>query len=103
VPGDDRCGHGRRDSLRERRSPHRQDHRGRRGHDAILPFHNLEWIPSFEDPVGDYNLNTDAGVRATIIGGLFSEAKVEARQDSTPAPGNEETDVRYLLSLGWTF
>jgi putative salt-induced outer membrane protein YdiY len=72
-------------------------------HDAILLFHNLEWIPSFEDPVGDYNLNTDAGVRATIIGGLFSEAKVEVRQDTTPAPGNEETDVRYLLSLGWTF
>jgi putative salt-induced outer membrane protein YdiY len=71
-------------------------------HDAILLFHNLEWIPSFEDPVGDYNLNTDAGVRATIIGKLFSEAKVEVRQDSTPAPGNEETDVRYLLSLGWT-
>ena len=72
-------------------------------HDAILLFHNLEWIPSFEDPVGDYNLNTDAGVRATIIGKLFSEAKVEVRQDSTPSPGNEETDVRYLLSLGWTF
>jgi hypothetical protein len=54
-----------------------------RRHDAILLFHNLEWIASFENPVGDYNLNTDAGVRATIIGTLL--------------------DVRYLLSLGWTF
>jgi putative salt-induced outer membrane protein YdiY len=72
-------------------------------HDVVLLFHNLEWLPSFEDPVGDYNLNTDAGVRATIVGGLFSEIKVELRQDSTPAPGRDKTDVRYLLAVGYAF
>lgn len=74
-----------------------------RPHQRILLFHNLEWLPSFEDPVGNYNLNTDAGVRATIVGGLFSEVKVELRHDSTPAPGRDDTDMRYLMAVGWTF
>ena len=74
-----------------------------RPHEAVLLFHNLEWLPAFEDPFGNYNVNADAGVRATIVGDLFSEVKVELRYDSTPAPGAENTDVRYLFSLGWTF
>jgi putative salt-induced outer membrane protein YdiY len=72
-------------------------------HPAVLLFHNLEWLPSFESPIDDYNLNVDAGVRATLVSNLFAEFKVDVRQDSTPAPGREETDVRYLLSLGWRF
>lgn len=74
-----------------------------RPHDLALLFHNLEWLPAFEDPLGDYNINTNAGVRATIVGSLFSEARVELRHDSTPAPGADKTDVRYILSLGWSF
>src|SRR5262245_58828324 len=35
-------------------------------HKALKLFHNLEWLPSFEGPVDDYNLNLDAGLRATI-------------------------------------
>jgi putative salt-induced outer membrane protein YdiY len=72
-------------------------------HDVLLLFHNLEWLPSFADPVGDYNLNTDAGLRATIAGGLFSEVKVELRRDSTPAPGRDTNDVRYLMAIGYSF
>lgn len=72
-------------------------------HDAVVVFHDLEWIPSFEEPLDNYNLNTDAGVRATLVGALFSEFKVELRHDSTPAPGNDETDVRYLISVGYSF
>lgn len=74
-----------------------------RPHDLVLLFHHLEWLPGFEEPLDDYNINADAGVRATILGGVFSELKVELRYTSTPAPGAEQTDVRYLLSLGWSF
>lgn len=74
-----------------------------RPHDVVLLFHHLEWLPGFEDPLDDYNIHADAGVRATILGGLFSELKVELRYTSTPAPAAEHTDVRYLLSLGWSF
>ena len=72
-------------------------------HDVLLLFHNLEWLPSFADPVGDYNLNADAGLRATIVGRLFSEVKVELRHDSTPAPGRDKNDVRYLMAIGYSF
>jgi putative salt-induced outer membrane protein YdiY len=74
-----------------------------RPHEIILLFHNLEWLPSVEEPFGDYNLNGDAGVRATITGGLFTEFRIEMRYDATPAPGNDKLDSRYLVSVGWAF
>lgn len=70
---------------------------------TVKLFHNLEWLPNITDWFGDYNLNVDAGVRATIYEGLFAEAKVELRYDSTPAPGAKKEDVRYLLGVGWSF
>jgi putative salt-induced outer membrane protein YdiY len=70
---------------------------------AVTLFHNLEWLPAFDEPFDDYNLNGDVGLRATIIQGFFAEAKVELRYDATPAPGNEKEDVRYLVGIGWSF
>jgi putative salt-induced outer membrane protein YdiY len=72
-------------------------------HKAVMLFHNLEWLPSFEGPFSDYNLNLDAGLRATIIGSFFAEAKLELRYDSIPAPGTEKADLRYILGIGWAF
>lgn len=72
-------------------------------HKALLLFHNFEWLPSLDEPVDDYNLNADVGVRATIIQNFFAEAKVEFRYDSTPARGREKDDVRYLVGIGWSF
>ena len=66
-------------------------------------FHNLEYLPNITDWSGDYNLNVDAGLRATVYQGFFAEAKVELRYDSTPAPGAKKEDVRYLLGVGWQF
>jgi putative salt-induced outer membrane protein YdiY len=71
--------------------------------EPLLLFHNLEYLPSLSDPAGDYNLNADAGLRATIVKSLFSEIKLELRHDSTPAPGAEESDFRLLVGVGWTF
>ena len=65
-------------------------------------FHNLEWLPAFEDP-GDYNLNADAGVRAKMTDKLFSELKVQYQRDSTPAPGADKNDIRFLLGVGYQF
>ena len=70
---------------------------------TIKLFHNLEWLPNVTDWFGDYNLNVDAGLRATIYEGLFAEAKIEVRYDTTPAPGAKKDDVRYLLGVGWAF
>jgi putative salt-induced outer membrane protein YdiY len=72
-------------------------------HKALTLFHNLEWLPSFESPFGDYNLNADAGLRAAIIQSFFAELKVEFRYDSTPARGAEKEDLRFLVGVGWSF
>jgi putative salt-induced outer membrane protein len=70
--------------------------------DDITLFHNLEWLPAFEDP-GDYNLTTDAGIRANVTKSLFAEFKVEWKRDTTPAEDALENDMRYVASIGWKF
>lgn len=70
--------------------------------DKVSFFHNLEWLPAFEDP-GDYLLNTDAGIRANLTKTFFTEFKVELKRDSSPAPGALKNDLRYILGVGWTF
>ena len=68
--------------------------------DKVGVFHNLEYYPSLED-ISDYLLKADAGIRADFTEKLFMEAKVQYNYDSTPATGAHETDLRYLLGLGW--
>jgi putative salt-induced outer membrane protein YdiY len=70
--------------------------------DAVKLFHNLEYLPAIDDP-GDYNLNTDAGVRTKLTKTMFAELKAEWRRDSTPAPNALKNDLRFLLGVGWTF
>ena len=70
--------------------------------DVVTLFHNLEWLPAFEDP-SDYNLDTDAGIRVKLTKAFFTEFKAEWKRDSTPAPGAEKNDLRYILGVGWQF
>ena len=72
-------------------------------HEALFLFHNLAWLPSVDGPFQDYNLNADAGLRATLLANFFAEAKIEFRYDSTPASDAKKQDVRYLFGLGWSF
>src|SRR5262245_29039902 len=65
-------------------------------------YHNLEYLPNMAD-VGDYLLNINAGARATLYKGLFSDFRIEYRYDSTPDAGRKSTDVRYILGAGWEF
>lgn len=70
--------------------------------DKVSVFHNLEYLPAINDP-GDYLLNTDAGIRATLTKSFFTVFKAEWRRDSTPAPGSLKNDLRYVLGVGWQF
>jgi hypothetical protein len=70
--------------------------------DGLTLFHNIEYFPSLED-VGDFNVITDAGVRVSLIAGLFAELKGELRHDQTPAPDADRNDWRYLFNVGWAF
>jgi putative salt-induced outer membrane protein YdiY len=77
-------------------------HYDRRLNDRVTFFHNLEYLPAIEDP-GDYNLTADAGIRADLTESFFSELKLEWQRDSTPAPGADKNDLRYILGVGWKF
>lgn len=65
-------------------------------------FHNFEIVPAFEDP-HDFNLTTDAGIRADLTKSFFAQFRVEWKHDATPAPGADKNDYRYLLGIGWRF
>ena len=70
--------------------------------DAVSLFHDLEWLPAFEDP-SDYNLNADVGVRAKLVGAFYTEFRIDYKRDSTPAAGAEKNDIKYVLGLGMQF
>ena len=77
-------------------------HVDRKFNEQVLGFHNLEYLPSVED-ISDFNVNADAGVRASLTKTMFTEFKVEWKYDATPAPDAAKNDLRYLLGLGWSF
>ena len=77
-------------------------HFDRKFNEKVTFLHNLEYLPSLED-LSDFNVNADAGVRATLTKTMFTQLKVEWRYDATPAPDAAKNDVRYTLGVGWTF
>jgi putative salt-induced outer membrane protein YdiY len=77
-------------------------HVDKKFNDKVSVRHNLEYLPSLED-ISDYNLNADAGIRASLTKTMFAEFKFEWRYDATPAPDAANNDLRYLLGVGWSF
>lgn len=64
--------------------------------------HNVEYLPSLED-VGKFNINADAGIRVALTEKFFTEFKVEWKYNSEPAEDASDSDLRYILSVGWEF
>jgi putative salt-induced outer membrane protein YdiY len=65
-------------------------------------LHDLTYYPSLED-FSDYFLTTSAELRATMIKNLYASFRVIFDYDATPAQGRQDTDVKYLFSIGLTF
>ena len=68
----------------------------------VKAFHNLEYIPSFED-VGTFLVNSDIGLRAAMTARLSFEAKAQLAYNSQPSGDRDKKDLRYILGVGWTF
>jgi putative salt-induced outer membrane protein YdiY len=66
-------------------------------------YHTLEYIPAFDDFTGNYLINLVAGAKVKITKGFFADGRIEWSYDSTPAPGREKADTRYILAVGWEF
>jgi hypothetical protein len=48
-------------------------------------------------------VNINAGLRAPVWKGLFTDVRIEYRYDNEPALGRQKADTRYILGLGWEF
>lgn len=72
------------------------------GSDKLNFFHDLEFYPSLRDG-RDFLGIADAGLRAAITKQFFAEYKLEYRYDSTPASGQDKTDLRHIVGVGWKF
>jgi putative salt-induced outer membrane protein YdiY len=65
-------------------------------------LNDLTWYPSL-DEFSDFFLTSTAELRANLTKAMFANFKVIFNYDATPAPGQENTDVKYLLGVGLTF
>lgn len=77
-------------------------HYDRKLNDKVLLFHNLEYLPGLDD-LGNFQINTDIGLRTALTANMFSEFKFELRHDSQPAEGSKDNDLRYIFAIGWQF
>jgi len=65
-------------------------------------IHNLTWYPSIEK-FSDYYLTSTAEIRAYFTATMFTNFKVIFDYDTTPAIGAGNTDVKYILGIGYSF
>ncbi|HKZ04649.1 MAG TPA: DUF481 domain-containing protein [Methylomirabilota bacterium] len=66
-------------------------------------YHTFEYIPAFDDFTGNYLITIVAGAKVRITTAFFADARFEWVHDSTPAPGREKSDTRFLIGVGWDF
>lgn len=66
----------------------------------IRLFHHHEGLAGLED-VDDILILSRTGLRVPLGQGLTTTAQLDVDWDNTPAEGNDSTDTRYLLNLGY--
>jgi putative salt-induced outer membrane protein YdiY len=77
-------------------------HYDKKLNDKVSFVHNVTYLPDITDPK-NFNLSADAGLRSMLTKTMFAEIKAEWQHDSTPAPGAEYNDFRYIIGVGWKF
>jgi len=70
--------------------------------ESVKFLHPAEAVHGFDDP-HDFVVTTEAALRANLTKAMFSEFRIVLNWDSTPATGQERTDVRYILGVGIAF
>ncbi|MCP4452636.1 MAG: DUF481 domain-containing protein [Planctomycetes bacterium] len=64
--------------------------------------HELTYYPSLEQ-VSDYYLTTGAELRTRFSSRMFGSLKTLFNYDATPAPSKGNTDVKYIVGVGFDF
>ncbi len=71
-------------------------------HKNVKFLHDLTYFPALDD-FSDYYLTARAEVRASLIGTMFANFKTIFNFDQTPAVGQSDTDIKYIIGVGATF
>lgn len=69
---------------------------------GITFLNDLTYYPSLEK-FSDYYLTSTYELRASLTQRMFTNFKVLFDYDATPAEGVGNTDVKYILGVGWNF
>ena len=67
---------------------------------TFFHFHEIFWGLEESD---DVLVDTNTGVRMTIIDNFFASFQINYRWDNTPAAGTNRSDTEYLLGLGYSY
>jgi putative salt-induced outer membrane protein YdiY len=70
--------------------------------DSFSVYQRTEIYPSLDD-VSDALFHTEAGVRQTLVKGIFVDFGVVDDYDTEPAEGKKKNDFRYLGQVGYEF
>jgi putative salt-induced outer membrane protein YdiY len=62
----------------------------------------LDVYPNLED-TSDVLINAAAGIRYTVVKGLFVDVGIADEYDTEPAEGKEKNDFHYRLAFGYAF
>jgi putative salt-induced outer membrane protein YdiY len=65
-------------------------------------FNDVTYLPSVQNS-GNYLVIADAGARAQLTDKMFTQLEILYDFDSKPAPGAVNTNLQYLLGVGWSF
>ena len=65
-------------------------------------LHDVAYFPAL-DQFSDYYLTATAEVRASLVGTMFANFKTIFNFDKTPAVGQSDTDIKYIVGVGATF
>ncbi|GER06170.1 hypothetical protein GCM10007972_08980 [Iodidimonas muriae] len=71
----------------------------------LLFTHDLIYLPSFNDPVDDFRVESNAALDIPVTESKAWSVRIGVRNqyDNTPVSGNEKLDTFYTLSLGYNF
>jgi len=70
--------------------------------ETVQFLHDLTYYPVIDD-FADYYVTATAEFRGNFTKNMFSNFKIIYSRDATPAAGRKNSDIKYILGVGWNF
>ena len=70
--------------------------------ETVQFLHDLTYFPVV-DNFSDYYVTANMEFRGNFTKNMFSNFKIIYSRDATPATGRKNSDIKYILGIGWNF